>query len=63
MQRNLFVVPREAVGGEETNALEAAAAADPAAKKQLLAALHVSAGKGSRAGQGASTGAAAALQD
>ncbi|PSC73303.1 DNA polymerase alpha catalytic subunit [Micractinium conductrix] len=40
MQRNLFVVPREAVGGEETNALEAAAAADPAAKKQLLAALH-----------------------
>lgn len=42
MQRNVFVVPREPVGGEEIAAVAAEAAADPAAKKKLIPLLHVS---------------------
>lgn len=42
MQRNMFVVPREEVGGEEIAELEAQAATDPAAKKKLIPLLHVS---------------------
>ena len=42
LQRNLFVVPRGEVGGPEIAAAEAAAQADPAAKKALIPLLHVS---------------------
>lgn len=42
LQRNLFIVPREEVGSEEISRLEAAAATDPQAKKQLIPLLHVS---------------------
>ncbi len=42
MQRNIFVVPREEVGGEEIGELEAQAATDPEAKKKLIPLLHVS---------------------
>jgi hypothetical protein len=41
LQRNVFVVPREPVGGPEIDAAEAEAAADPAAKKKLVPLLHV----------------------
>jgi hypothetical protein len=44
MQRNIFVVPRKPVGGMDIAAAEAAAAADPAAKKELIKLLHVSCG-------------------
>ncbi|KAI3432425.1 hypothetical protein D9Q98_003979 [Chlorella vulgaris] len=40
MQRNIFVVPRKPVGGMDIAAAEAAAAADPAAKKDLIKLLH-----------------------
>lgn len=42
MQRNIFVVPRQPVGGEDIAELAAAAATDPAAKKRLIPLLHVS---------------------
>lgn len=42
MQRNIFVVPRMEVGGDEIAELETQAATDPEAKKKLIPLLHVS---------------------
>ena len=43
LMRNVFFVPREEVASPEIAALAAAAESDPAAKKQLIPLIHVSA--------------------
>ena len=42
MMRNVFVVPTEEISSPEIAALEAEAASNPEAKKQLIVLLHVS---------------------